>query len=72
MLSIIAETIARCDGMLMIGGGDVSPSKYGATEWARLFGVNEFVDDFENGINKTNNIHFQYTFSICIFSISNA
>ena len=46
-MSMIAETIARCDGMLMIGGGDVSPSKYGATEWATLFGVNPLVDDFE-------------------------
>ena len=46
-MSTIAATIARCDGMLLIGGGDVSPSKYGATEWARLFGVNELVDDFE-------------------------
>ena len=46
-MTIITETIARCDGMLMIGGGDVSPSKYGATEWARLIGVNELVDDFE-------------------------
>jgi putative glutamine amidotransferase len=44
---MIAETIARCDGMLMIGGGDISPTKYGATEWARLSGVNELIDDFE-------------------------
>jgi putative glutamine amidotransferase len=44
---VIASTLTRCDGMLMIGGGDVSPTKYGATEWARLSGVNEFLDDFE-------------------------
>ena len=46
-LDVLSSTLDRCDGMLMIGGGDVSPGKYGATEWARLSGVNELIDDFE-------------------------
>lgn len=44
---IIHATIDRCDGVVLLGGGDVSPSSYGQTERARLFGVNEFIDRFE-------------------------
>lgn len=46
-VELIRATVARCDGMVLLGGGDVSPAKYGQTENARLFGVNEFIDDFE-------------------------
>lgn len=45
--SLIAETISRCDGMVLLGGGDVSPSQYNETERARLYGVDEFIDQFE-------------------------
>lgn len=44
---LIRATVERCDGMVLLGGGDVSPTKYGQAESARLFGVNEFIDDFE-------------------------
>lgn len=44
---IIHATVERCDGMVLLGGGDVSPSTYGATEQARLFGVNSSLDAFE-------------------------
>lgn len=46
-LDVIASTIARCDGILMPGGADISPSSYGTTEHAELYGVNEFLDSFE-------------------------
>ena len=44
---IIRSTIDRCDGVVLLGGGDVSPASYGQTERARLFGVNDFIDRFE-------------------------
>ena len=46
-VELIRATVERCDGMVLLGGGDVSPAKYGQSENARLFGVNEFIDDFE-------------------------
>lgn len=46
-VALIAATIARCDGMLLLGGGDVSPISYNETEHARLYGVDEFLDQFE-------------------------
>ena len=46
-LDAIKATIARCDAMVLLGGGDVSPSHYGQTERARLYGVDEFIDSFE-------------------------
>lgn len=46
-VELIHATVERCDGMVLLGGGDVSPAKYGQSENARLFGVNEFIDDFE-------------------------
>jgi putative glutamine amidotransferase len=33
--------------MVLLGGGDVSPSQYGREINARLFGVDEFIDAFE-------------------------
>ena len=46
-IALIRATVERCDGMVLLGGGDVSPSKYGHNVAARLFGVDEFIDDFE-------------------------
>ena len=46
-LDLIRATIQRCDGMVLLGGGDVSPTKYGCEASTRLFGVDEFIDDFE-------------------------
>lgn len=43
----VRATIDRCDGMVLLGGGDVDPRNYGQTERARLFGVNPFLDTFE-------------------------
>jgi putative glutamine amidotransferase len=44
---IIRASIERCDGIVLHGGGDVSPTSYGQTEHARLFGVNPALDIFE-------------------------
>ena len=44
---MIRAAVDRCDGMVLLGGGDVSPASYGHTERARLYGVNEFIDEFE-------------------------
>ena len=46
-LDLIRATVERCDGMVLLGGGDVSPSKYGREVSAQLFGVDKFIDDFE-------------------------
>lgn len=45
--SIIRASVERCDGMVLLGGGDVCPTSYGHTEHARLFGVNAELDKFE-------------------------
>lgn len=46
-LSQIHATVDRCDGVVLLGGGDVSPQSYGQSERARLFGVDSFLDEFE-------------------------
>lgn len=46
-IALIAATIARCDGMVLLGGGDVNPASYNEPERARLYGVDEFLDQFE-------------------------
>ena len=46
-VELIAATIARCDGMVLLGGGDVSPASYNEPERARLYGVDEYLDRFE-------------------------
>jgi putative glutamine amidotransferase len=46
-MELIRATVERCDGMVLLGGGDVSPTHYGQEISARLFGVDEFIDAFE-------------------------
>ena len=46
-VDLIRATVERCDGMVLLGGGDVSPAQYGREINARLFGVDEFIDAFE-------------------------
>jgi putative glutamine amidotransferase len=46
-VDIIRASVERCDGIVLLGGGDVSPTSYGQTERARLFGVNVALDEFE-------------------------
>lgn len=44
---LISATIDRCEAMVLLGGGDVDPAKYGRTENARLYSVDPALDDFE-------------------------
>lgn len=46
-LEVIHSTIDRCDAMVLLGGGDVSPTQYNQTERSQLFGVDLFIDEFE-------------------------
>lgn len=46
-LSSIHAAIDRCDGLVLLGGGDVSPNHYGQTERAQLFGVDAALDEYE-------------------------
>lgn len=45
--AVIEQSIARCDAMVLLGGGDVSPNTYGRETEAELFGVDESLDRFE-------------------------
>jgi putative glutamine amidotransferase len=45
--NIIEAAIDRCDGLVLLGGGDVSPGNYGQTERAQLFGVDAALDEYE-------------------------
>ena len=45
--SAVRSAVGRCDGMVMLGGGDVDPRNYGQTERERLYGVSSFLDSFE-------------------------
>ncbi|MEY2966897.1 MAG: hypothetical protein RLY50_947, partial [Actinomycetota bacterium] len=46
-VAAVRATIERCDAMVLLGGGDVNPSRYGQTERERLYGVDDFLDGFE-------------------------
>jgi putative glutamine amidotransferase len=46
-IEVIHSTIDRCDAMVLLGGGDVSPTQYDQTERAQLFGVDLLIDEFE-------------------------
>lgn len=45
--SAVRAAVERCDGMVLLGGGDVDPRNYGQTERERLYGVDPFLDSFE-------------------------
>lgn len=45
--AIVTESIDRCDAMVLLGGGDVNPARYGQTEHARIYGVDDMLDGFE-------------------------
>ena len=46
-IEVIHSTIDRCEAMVLLGGGDVSPTQYDQTERSQLFGVDLFLDEFE-------------------------
>lgn len=43
----VRATLERCDAMVLLGGGDVNPARYGQSERERLYGVDDFLDGFE-------------------------
>jgi putative glutamine amidotransferase len=43
----VRATVERCDAMVLLGGGDVNPARYGQSERERLYGVDDFLDGFE-------------------------
>ena len=45
--SSVRAAVERCDGMVLLGGGDVDPRNYGQQETARLHGVDPSLDEFE-------------------------
>ena len=46
-IDAIIGTVDRCDGMVLLGGGDVDPATYGRERGDILFGTDRFIDDFE-------------------------
>jgi putative glutamine amidotransferase len=46
-LEVVQEAVGRIDGVVFLGGGDVCPGTYGEQESARLYGVDESLDQFE-------------------------
>jgi putative glutamine amidotransferase len=45
-----AEVIERFDGLLLLGGGDVDPARYGAKRHRRAYGVDPQRDELEIGL----------------------
>ena len=43
----IVRTVDRCDGLVLLGGGDVDPSSYGQERGPVLYGTDPFIDAFE-------------------------
>lgn len=43
----VRDAVDACDGVLLLGGGDVAPERYGQDRGPILHGVDEFLDDFE-------------------------
>lgn len=44
------EMLARFDGLLLTGGGDVAPARYGGRAHERIYGVHEDRDTFDMGL----------------------
>src|SRR5207249_7851790 len=44
------DIVERFDGLLLLGGGDVEPSRYGAKRHRRVYGVDPERDELEIGL----------------------
>jgi putative glutamine amidotransferase len=45
--SILRHFVDTCDGLLLTGGGDVNPARYGGTKHPKIFGVDDERDAME-------------------------
>ena len=43
-----AGLLRRFDGLILMGGSDVNPERYGQTPHPRTYGVNDEIDEFES------------------------
>ena len=58
--------LERFDGLLLVGGGDVAPERYGATEWhADVYGVDPERDQCEIDLLRTADRMGLSTLAIC-------
>jgi putative glutamine amidotransferase len=46
-VEVVHDAVRRIDGVVFLGGGDVCPRTYDEQESARLYGVDESLDQFE-------------------------
>jgi putative glutamine amidotransferase len=44
---VLDRLLAGCDGLLLTGGGDVNPRRYGGKSHPKIFGVDDTRDDME-------------------------
>jgi putative glutamine amidotransferase len=59
------DLLHQLDGLLLAGGGDVEPSRYGADPHPALYGVDKERDQFEIGIVLRADRERTPTFAIC-------
>lgn len=45
--AVIADAVDQCDAMVLLGGGDVNPDRYGDSPRETLYGVDDFIDGYE-------------------------
>jgi putative glutamine amidotransferase len=57
--------VARVDGLVLVGGGDVDPARYGGEDDATVYGVEEDRDELEIGMLLAADEHEVPTFAIC-------
>lgn len=57
--------LERFDGLLLMGGGDVDPARYGQERRPEVVGVNETRDDFEIGLVRAAIERGMPTLAIC-------
>ena len=60
-----AEIVDRLDGLVMTGGGDVEPSRYGGTTHESVYGVEPERDEFEITLARTAHEQGLPTLLIC-------
>jgi len=59
------EVVVRFDGLVLIGGADVDPARYGATPHETVYGVQSDVDDFDIALARAAVRNGTPTLAIC-------